>query len=62
MSFTAIILTHVYFCACLSVSHSFLMADLKEQCSYIKFSLKLMKFALVTREMIKRDFDGNAVG
>jgi len=38
------------------------MADLKEQCIYIKLSLKLAKFALVTCEMIKTAFDGSAVG
>jgi len=43
--------------------HNFLMVDLKEQCIYIKlFSLKLVKFALVTCDMIKTAFDCNAVG
>jgi hypothetical protein len=38
------------------------MADLKEQCIYIKFSLKLAKFALETCKMIKTAYGGNAVG
>jgi hypothetical protein len=38
------------------------MADLKEQCIYIKFSLKLEKFALVTCEMIETAFVGSALG
>jgi hypothetical protein len=57
MSFTAITLciaSQPYLFMCL--------ADLKEQCIYIKFSLKHAKFALVTCEMIKTAFDGNTVG
>jgi hypothetical protein len=38
------------------------MADLKEQCIYIKVFVKLAKFASDTCEMIKTAFGGNAVG